>query len=177
MVDFLIIGTYNAVAYSNIFPDIRKETIMIGYNRVGEFSDGEKFGNSIWFTSLSVDDRPPLDLVEYREGDYGRYDHFDAVNVDKVVDIPDYEGVMGVPITFLEKWCRRQFVILDARDYRTDDRFKDMEVQMLSGSGGETAAVGGKKRFGRILIMRRNFRGGDRSRSDRSDRSRRKNVE
>ena len=155
MVDFLVIGTYNAVSYFNVFPEIRKETIRIGYNRVGEFSDGTRFGNSIWFTSMFVEDRPPLDLVEYREGDYGRYDHFAAINVDRVCDIPDYSGVMGVPITFLERWCRRQFEILDARDYRTDDRFKGMEVQMLSGSGGEMPAVGGHKKFGRILIRRK----------------------
>lgn len=154
MVDFLVIGTYNAVSYANVFPLLREDRIRIGYNRVGEFCDGTRFGNSIWFTRLGVEDRPPLDLVEY-SGDYKEYDHFSAINVDRVCDIPDFQGVMGVPITFLEKWCRRQFVILDARDYRKDDRFKDMEVQMLSGSGGEMPAVEGHKKFGRILIRRK----------------------
>lgn len=155
MVDFLIIGPYNVVSYANVFPLLREDRIRIGYNRVGEFSDGTRFGNSIWFTSMFVEDRLALDLICYEEGRYKEYDHFAAINVDRVCDIPDFQGVMGVPITFLEKWCRRQFVILDARDYRTDDRFKDMEVQMLSGSGGEMPAVEGHKKFGRILIRRK----------------------
>ena len=155
MVDFLVIGPYNAVSYFDVFPLIRTEEIRLGYNRVVEFSDGTRFGNCIWFTSLFVEDRPALDLIPYREGDYKEYDHFSAINIDRVVDIPDFLGVMGVPITFMERWCRRQFEIVDARDYRKDDRFSDMEVQMLSGSGGEMPAVDGRKKFGRILIRRR----------------------
>ena len=153
MVDFLVIGTFNAVNYYDVFPLIKDGIINIGYNRVGKFTNGAD-ANGIWYSTLYVEDRPPLDLVEY-SGDYKEYDHFSAINIDRVCDIPNYDGVMGVPVTFLEKWCRMQFKILDARDYRKDERFKNMEVQMLSGSGGEMSAVEGIKKYGRLLIKKR----------------------
>ena len=154
MVDFLVIGPFNAVCCYNIFPHIKDDEICIGYNRVGVFT-GDLSANAVWYSSLSVYDREFLVLKEYKEGDYKEYDHFKAINVDRVVDIPDFPGVIGVPITFLEKYNRRQFEIVDARNYRKDDRFKDMDVQMLSGSGGEMPAVEGKKMYSRILIKKK----------------------
>lgn len=51
-------------------------------------------------------------MKEYKEGDYKEYDHFKVINIDRTEDIPDYDGVMGVPVTFLEKWNPGQFDIL-----------------------------------------------------------------
>lgn len=59
------------------------------------------------------------DLVEkYNPDKYPKYDNYDAIEVSKVVDIPcDYDGVMGVPISFMDKYCPEQFEIVDGRDF------------------------------------------------------------
>lgn len=113
MVDFLVIGPFNLVKYANVFPLIKDQKIKLGYNRVGEFSDGTKFGNTIWFTSFDVEERGYLKLKEYKEGDYKKFDKCDVINVDRTEDIPDYDGLMGVPITFLEKWPPGQFEVVN----------------------------------------------------------------
>ena len=116
MVDFLVIGPFSAYAYKNIFPLIKDQKIKLGYNRVGEFSDGIKFGNINWFTSFDVEEKGYLKLKEYKEGDYSKFDNYDAINIDRVEDIPDYDGVMGVPMTFLEKWNPEQFELIGFPD-------------------------------------------------------------
>ena len=154
MTDFLIIGPFGSVCCYNIFHCIKDDEIFIGYNRVGEFI-GDLSANAVWYSSFYVDDREFLVLKEYREGDYKEYDHFKAINCDRTADIPDYDGIIGVPVTFLEKYNRKQFKIVDARDYRKDDKFKDMDVQMLSGSGGMLAAIDGRPMYSRILIRKK----------------------
>ncbi len=75
-------------------------------------------GNICWFTNLDHNKRhEPLDLYKhYTPEEYPKYDNYDAINVDKVSDIPcDYVGVMGVPITFLDKYCPEQFEIVEFR--------------------------------------------------------------
>lgn len=155
MVDFLLIGPVNAVTYKNVFPPISRCEISLGHRRVVSFYGGGDGANAVWFTSFYVDSGVFLELKEYKSGDYDSYDHFDAINVDRVCDIPDYDGVIGVPITFLEKWCRRQFEIVDARDYRKDDLFPDMDVMTLTGRDGRPPEIGGKRKYGRILIKKR----------------------
>ena len=79
-------------------------------------------GLTRWFTNLDIKKRHEnLILYEqYSPEDYPRYDNYDAINVDKVADIPvDYDGAMGVPITFMDKYNPEQFVILNANDYRS----------------------------------------------------------
>ena len=73
-------------------------------------------GNSCWFTNLEHDHRNrPLDLAQrFDPRYYPKYDNYDAIEVSKVMDIPrDYDGVMGVPITFLYKYCPKEFRIID----------------------------------------------------------------
>ena len=158
MVDFLVIGTYNAVSYSNVFPLIKDQEMSLGYNRVGSFI-GSQSANAIWFTTLDIDRPPFLELTKsYNDEDYKEFDHFKAINVNRTVDIPcDYYGPLGVPMTFLEKWNPEQFEILDARDYRKNSdlsEIKYMDVQMLSG-GKHRRDVEGKPHYARILIRRR----------------------
>lgn len=83
---------------------------------------------AVWFTNLDHWKRHqmlPLDLgFTYvgHEDMYPMYDNYDAINVDKVSEIPcDFEGVMGVPITFLDKYCPEQFEILNCNDFRRCD--------------------------------------------------------
>lgn len=70
---------------------------------------------AVWYTNLDVQKRhEPLDLYKrYSPEEYPKYDNYEAINVNKVVDIPiDYTGVMGVPISFMEKHCPEQFKII-----------------------------------------------------------------
>ena len=114
---FLVIGNSNAFTYKEIFPLIKEGKIRTGKNYVKEFKqpDGtfKKFGNICWFTNLEThkaDD--PMELVEsYNLVKFPKYDNYDAINVDKVVDIPyNYDGVMGVPITIIDKVADDGFI-------------------------------------------------------------------
>ena len=155
MVDFLVIGPYLSVGNANMFSLIKNRNICLGYNKVSYFDNNNKSVVCRWFSNMKEDYPPMLLLKEYKEGEYSKYDHFAAINIDKLEDIPDYDGIIGVPISFIDKWDYRQFEIVDARDYRKDMRFKNMKVQLLCSSGGESSAVNGERKFSRILIKRK----------------------
>ena len=131
---FLLLGNNNAITYKEIFPLIMSNKMWLGYsnNKTMEFvlsdsyekwdriENGKKIGKVpaiSWFTNLEHDHRNrPLDLTQrYDPRYYPKYDTYDAIECSKVMDIPrDYDGVIGVPITFLDKYCPTQFRILDA---------------------------------------------------------------
>lgn len=117
--EFIIIGNQNAITYKEIFPYIKNNKLWLGYNFVKSFiqPNGEvkKFGNILWYTNISHDKRNwPMDFYRtYKPELYPKYDNYDAIEVSKVCDIPmDYKGVMGVPITFLDKYNPEQFQIV-----------------------------------------------------------------
>ena len=155
MVDFLVIGPYLSVGNANMFSLIKNRNICLGYNKVSYFDNNNKSVVCRWFSNMKEDYPPMLLLKDYKEGEYSKYDHFAAINIDKLEDIPDYDGIIGVPISFIDKWDYRQFYIVDARDYRKDMRFKNMKVQLLCSSGGESSAVNGEKKFSRIMIKKK----------------------
>ena len=116
---FLIIGSQNAITYKEFFPLLRDDKVWIGCNGVKEFvqPDGsiKKFGNICWYTNLDVAKRHEKLILwkTYNSNEYPTYDNYDAINVDKITNIPiDYDGVMGVPITFLDKYNPEQFEII-----------------------------------------------------------------
>ena len=134
---FLIIGSMNAITYKEFFPLIKDGFVWPGFSfnktmvfampesykaKTNERDDmGRKLGKVpgiCWFTNLDISKRhESLDLrgVYYKgnEDKYPHYDNYDAIEVSRVQDIPcDYDGVMGVPITFLDKHCPEQFEIL-----------------------------------------------------------------
>lgn len=129
---FLIIGTNNAIHYKEIFPLIQKNKLWLGYNNgpkkylvPNNFEgksvvviDGQKYmpmGNTSWFTNLDTTKRhEELTLYKkYSPEEYPKYDNYDAIEVSKVADIPlGYEGAMGVPDTFLDKYNPEQFELL-----------------------------------------------------------------
>lgn len=116
---FLIIGNKNAITYKEFFPLLKDDEVWIGCTNVKEFlqPDGsiKKFGNIGWFTNLDVAKRHEKLILwkQYTPEDYPKYDNYNAINVDKVSEIPiDYDGVMGVPITFLDKYNPEQFEIV-----------------------------------------------------------------
>lgn len=132
---FLIIGNQNAITYKEIFPLIQNDRIWLGM-RSGDMaftvpdyyeprptrywvdSKGQKWrsmGNISWYTNLDHPKRhEPLDLwKEYNSVDYPHYDNYDAIDVSQTANIPcDYWDVMGVPITFLDKYSPDQFEIV-----------------------------------------------------------------
>ena len=129
---FLIIGNMNAITYKEIFPYIMESKLWLGMNHISEFiqPDGnkKKFGNILWFTNLPNQKRTePMELwKEYNPEVYPKYDNYDAINVDKTYMIPkDYDGVMGVPISFLDKYCPTQFRIIKFRKGNDD---KDLSI-------------------------------------------------
>lgn len=156
---FVIIGNQNAITYKEIFSLIKDNKLWLGSTlsfakfKVPEYYEerstrfwidetGQKwrsFGNICWFTNLDIAKRHER-LILYKSfspEEYPKYDNYDAINVDKVSDIPfDYGGVMGVPITFLDKYNPDQFEIIK---FRKGDDDKDL-------------SIGGKCPYFRILI-------------------------
>lgn len=136
---FLIIGNQNAITYKEIFPLIRNNKLWLGY-KCGDMAftvpdsyepratrywvdeSGQKWrsmGNICWYTNLDHKKRhEELDLYKtYSPEEYPKYDNYDAIEVSRVADIPmDYEGYMGVPITFLDKYNPDQFEIYGATE-------------------------------------------------------------
>lgn len=187
---FLIIGNQNAITYKEIFPLIKENRIWLGYGfpgNVGFFSAPyEDYAVSsqhkeglirvsgvMWFTNLDIPKRHnPLDLRgNYFDPEkYPHYDNYDAVEVSKVVDIPcDYDGIMGVPITFLDKYCPEQFEILGmcenmdlyglkTRVY-TSQECRNRYFELFGKKGtydlNASGVVAGKKVYQRILIRRK----------------------
>ena len=134
---FLIIGNVNAITYKEFFPLLMENKVWVGYSfnktMVFRVPEGYRYDETItariddsfhygkvpsiaWFTNLDIDKRHnPMKLRgNYYDPDkYPHYDNYDAINVDKVADIPcDYDGVMGVPITFFDSYCPEQFEIV-----------------------------------------------------------------
>ena len=167
--DFLIIGNVNAISYKEVFPLIKENKMWLG---VSSFNKGMYFGvpddytyadtykfdrerngkkvmrvSSIcWFTNLDHKKRHE-ELVlykKYNEEEYPKYDNYDAIEVSKVTDIPmDYYGVMGVPITFLDKYCPEQFEIVG-----------QMMTTKVTEFNFGYPYINGKKKFARLLIKR-----------------------
>ena len=155
---FLIIGNKNAITYKEIFPLIKENKLWLGISSPNEYKlpNGEitKQVNGLckWFTNLEHKKRNyPLDLyMKYSNDYYPKYDNYDAIEVSKTCEIPmDYEGVMGVPITFLDKFNPEQFEILDARNYTDNVKLQNKSTYLIKDKDG---AINGKATYARILI-------------------------
>ena len=146
---FLIIGPQNAITYKEIFPLIKDNKIWLGYGfnagnayfkvpdnkqtyAAGVYDEEKKlvkFRNCHWYTNLEIPKRhDELDLFcRYSPEDYPKYDNYDAIEVSKTANIPyDYDGVMGVPITFLDKYNPEQFEIVK---FRKGNDEKDLSIK------------------------------------------------
>lgn len=150
---FIVIGSQNAIAYKDFFPLIKENKVWLGMNIVKEFKqpNGEikKFGNICWFTNLNNERRNrPLDLFrKYSNECYPHYDNYDAIHINKVCEIPtDYDGAMGVPISFLNKYSPDQFelIALCASHSKTPKNIPN-----------ESCYLNGKWLFPHILIKRK----------------------
>lgn len=148
---FLIIGNKNAITYKEVFKYIKENKLWLGYNSPCEFAmpngviTKQQNGLTRWFTNCDVSKRlEKLVLYKkyysceedknnpnYTNPEYPKYDNYDAIEVSKVADIPiDYDGVMGVPITFLDKYNPRQFEI---ERFRKGNDDKDLQYTIKEG--------------------------------------------
>ena len=165
---FIVIGSKNAITYKEIFNFVKENIFWLGngfpngnaffsipslYSR--DWADGVydpntglvKFRNVGWYTNLDFSKRHET-LTLYRQFDrnvYQYYDQYNAINVSRVADIPyDFEGVMGVPITFLDKYNPDQFEIIGLDRYVEDNP-----------NFGKRFTLNGKETYARILIRRK----------------------
>ena len=155
----LIIGNQNAFTYKEIFPLIKDNKLWTGYNMVKEFNqpDGsiKKFGNVCWFTNMKTSKRnEELVLTKtYNPIDYPTYENYNAIEVGKVVNIPkDYDGVMGVPITFIDKYNPNQFIIIGHT--HSSDNSPEVEEIRTDSNHRHGGFINGKEKYMRILIRR-----------------------
>ena len=149
---FLIIGNQNAFTYKETFSLIKTNKIWTGYNMVKKFiqPDGsiKEFGNVCWFTNMKTTKRHEeiICTKTYSSIDYAQYDNHEAIEIPKVVNLPkDYMGIMGVPITFIDKYNPEQFEILSCSAFSDPEYF-----------GCGSLYVDGRKTYARILIRRKN---------------------
>ena len=183
---FLIIGNMNAITYKELFPLIKDNKIWFGpsiksgdrefgvpqhypltaaTNRIDE--NGNKFvrvKGVRWFTNLDHAKRHE-ELILYKRyspEEYPAYDNYDAINVDKTAEIPmDWDGAMGVPITFLDKHNPEQFEVMGITDRDNNSGLKTKEYTLadVPNSGDlnrSVIKVGGehKPTYVRLLVKR-----------------------
>ena len=124
--NFSIVGNQNAISYKHIFPLLKENKLFLGANKINIFKEPDgnlkKFGNICWFTNIlhsklynSTKDFYKT-IEENEDIEYYRYDNYNAINVCRTKDIPrDYEGIMGVPISFMDKYNPELFEIVRFR--------------------------------------------------------------
>ena len=170
---FVIIGNTNAITYKEIWPLIQDSRLWLGVQSPKRFIVGDTmpdkagqtinqsgkreqaFGNILWFTNLDHakrHDELPLGK-RYTPDEYPKYDNYDAINVNKVKDIPqDYDGMMGVPITFLDKWNPEQFEILGISEQNVSGGSNGL---WDSGSRVKHPLILGDRVYSRVFVRRR----------------------
>lgn len=184
---FIIIGNINAITYKEIFPLIKDNKMWLGYSihsgdrefRVPDDYPLNASGYRIdengykyirvkgvrWFTNMDYIERhTDLDLwKKYTPEEYPKYDNYDAINVSVTTDIPeDYYGIMGVPITFLDKYNPDQFKIVDCHEpacslekWRlANSKFKEYKSRQIVINGTVC-----QKAYHRLFIIRRKQNG------------------
>lgn len=169
---FIIIGNVNAITYKEIFPLLRDNQIWIGASihsgdrkfyvpddyplnaaGCGVDEDGRRFirvKGVRWYTNLDLKQRhEEMILVKrYDSVEYSMFDNYDAINIDKTTDIPcDYAGIMGVPITFMDKYSPDQFEIIGliAGNIRG---LAGIESKI----GKDGPYINGRLKYGRVLV-------------------------
>lgn len=165
---YLLVANQNAATYRDVFPEIIEGRCWIGY-RFGDMSfrvpdsteprptrfwvddTGQKWrslGNAMWLTNIGFR-HSITHLVlskQFNPDDYPKYDNFDAINVRRVSDIPsDYDGLMGVPVTFLKYYDCGRFEIVGQANHGSAGDDYDLFKPLING----------KEQFKRLLIRRK----------------------
>ena len=177
---FLIIGRSNFYGFKDVFPLLKDNRVWTGrsprqstwfrmpkdydISGIAKMRTDEKGNRFIqisgirWFTNLKTGyKQKPLDMREvyYTPEKYPKYDNYDAINVDKVADIPcDYPGVMGVPLTFMDKYCPEQFEIvgLAGKDGFGLKSYKKYDDYYEIRPDGKPTGASGKKTNGNPVL-------------------------
>lgn len=175
---FLILGSQNALTYKEIFKLIKENKLWLGYDNGGtkwfqvpmdydiptesrkKIVDGVQYfsmGSIMWFTNLDTTKRHEKMMLykKYSSEEYPKYDNYDAIEVSKVSDMPvDYEGVIGVPITFLDKYNPNQFMIV-GNDY--DVKMGQLPHLVNKSWKGklDRGYLDGKRLYSRVLIKQK----------------------
>ncbi|MDD3191105.1 MAG: adenine-specific methyltransferase EcoRI family protein [Candidatus Pacebacteria bacterium] len=155
---FIIIGHQNAITYKEIFKLIKENKIWLGYGfkggaahfinshyedyaSAGDHKEGMiRVSGVNWFTNLEINKRHE-DLILYKkyygnENEYPKYENYNAININKTKDIPmDYEGAMGVPITFMDKYNPDQFKIIALGIVGSIDFLNNRKMEILDKEG------------------------------------------
>ena len=173
---FIIMGTLNAISYKEIFKSLKENKIWLGAsihsgdrefgipdNQVLNTSslrvdkDGRKFvrvPGIRWFTNIDYNERYE-DLILYKKytsEEYPKYNNYNAINVNKTKEIPmDYKGVIGVPISFLDKYNPEQFEILGC-DYDVHQGLLPKLVNVNWNGKIDRGYIDGKRLYSRIII-------------------------
>jgi hypothetical protein len=169
---FLIIGHQNAITYKEVFKLIKENKMWLGYGFKGgaghfinkhyedyatatDRIDGMiRVSGVVWYTNLDINKRHE-DLILYKtykgnESDYPFYDNYKAIEVSKTKDIPiDFDGVMGVPITFMDKYNPSQFEIIWTTDRGGDGMIEELKIPH---ERYDAPVINGKGVYKRILI-------------------------
>ncbi len=178
---FLILGDQNAITYKEIFKFIKGNKLWFGYDNGGtkwfqvpmdydiptesrkKILDGVKYfsmGRILWYTNLDTTKRhEELTLYKkYSPDEFPEYDNYHAIEVPKYADIPmDYDDVMGVPITFLNKYNPNQFEIIGS-DYDIKQGFFPELVNSDWKGKIDRAYLNGKRLYSRILIRHKKIK-------------------
>lgn len=137
----LIIGNKNAITYKEVFKLIKEDKLWLGYTSPNEFKTPDGLitkkvqGLCRWFTNLGTTKRyEELCLFEkYSEEKYPEYDNYKAIHIGKTIEIPvDFDGLMAVPITFLDKYNPNQFTIVGEANNGSDSEY-DLFKPLLHG--------------------------------------------
>lgn len=176
---FLIIGTWNAITYRDVFKLIKEDKLWIGVNSNRNFAgfivpshyplhgtearlddNGNRLvssNNTCWYTNLDNAKRHE-DLILYKTynaDSYPEYDNYNAIEVSQVNDIPiDYDGIMGVPITFLNKYNPDQFEIVGA-DFEVKDGLLPELLKSEWDGKNDRAYLDGKRMYSRIFVRKK----------------------
>lgn len=185
--DFIILGNMNATTTKEIFPLFRDNKVWYGESiRSGDRKffvpdsyplnasgcgideNGRRFirvKGVRWFTNLKTERcHERLELNQfYNSDDYPSYENYDAIEVGRTQNIPcDYEGIMGVPITFLDKYSPEQFEIImlangNARTNVPSDVLAEVNYRKHSEDRGGVGIIDGRRVYARILIRRKSI--------------------
>ncbi len=161
---FLLIGNENTFASTEMFPLIKDKKVWTGFNKVKKFKrqnePDREFGNVCWFTNLTHNKQnEELVLTKtYSPENYPFYDnYYTAINVDALVDIPkDYDGIMGIPISYLGKYNPNQFQILGlaAGNSKANKLFYDVPHIDSELERGGCGVVNGVRKYSRVFVKR-----------------------
>lgn len=171
---FLVIGNINNITYNSIIPLIKDNKIWCGYTdghfwfQVPEYYEEKKtdfkiengikyrrMGNICWYTNLEISrTHDVLDTGKrYSPEKYKKYENYNAIHVESVTDIPmDYDGVMGVPVTFFTKYNPEQYKVLGLTD--STDFSEEVEAVRIPNTFRGRGIIDGKQKYARILIQK-----------------------